>query len=235
MAEELASKTPGSKFSRWTRNQLGSFTKQRIRSSNKDPRKPGTDGHTQGTAGPANGPSHTNLPPAVSSQLPASILQPATTDPIDKLSKASHKDSSQVALVEGRISELWNDAYNDLRVKEKSLVNDYEATLSGSLTTMIGSSVVLSGKRIERQNQMQTILKSKVAEVEKEMWELKFGSVDVPVKDLQKPVVATIEWVKSYIDTAVGTNPYASIAWAGVSLLLPVSTFPFNITNFYSW
>ena len=43
------------------------------------------------------------------------------------------------------------------------------------------------------------------------------------------PVVGTIRWANDYISNALSANPYASLAWAGVSLLLPVSSFDLEV------
>lgn len=132
----------------------------------------------------------------------------------------SHKVSSQATPL--IISELWNQAYDDLKAKEENLARDYEATLSTNLVT-VGSSEVLSGLKMERKKQMETLLKRKIEEVNQDSWKLRFGGEEIPVKDLVEPVVGVIDWANEYISDAVSVNPYASIAWAGVGLLLPVS------------
>jgi hypothetical protein len=121
------------------------------------------------------------------------------------------------------IDELWNDAYDELRGQEGNLMKDYEATLCSDLATMVGSTVILSGSKVERKAQMITLLSRKVAEVKKNTWKLRFGDHDVQLKDLAQPVVDIIQWTDEHISGALSANPYASIAWAGVSLLLPVS------------
>jgi hypothetical protein len=76
---------------------------------------------------------------------------------------------------------------------------------------------------------MNIILKAKVDEVNKNVWKLKFGGKDVPVKDLMQPVAGTIDWANDYTSDALSANPYESLAWAGVSLLLPVSSFDLEV------
>jgi len=147
------------------------------------------------------------------------------TGPINETIEPSSKLPSQVAPVRP-IHELWDQAYDDLRAKEENLVKDYEATLSGNLKTIVGSTTALSGFRIRREDQMKMVLKEKIEEVKKNTWKLKFSGKEVPVKDLIEPVFGIIDWANNYIGNAVSANPYASIAWAGVSLLLPVSLVP---------
>jgi hypothetical protein len=76
---------------------------------------------------------------------------------------------------------------------------------------------------MERKDQMAVFLNKKVEEVKNNTWKLKFGGQDIPLKDLARPVVGIIEWADDYISGALSTNPYSSIAWSGISLLLPVS------------
>lgn len=89
---------------------------------------------------------------------------------------------------------------------------------------MIGAkAVTLSGSKEERKDQMATLLARKIAEVKMNTWRLKFGAQDIPLKDLAQPVVGIIQWADDYIAGALSASPYASLAWGGVSLLLPVS------------
>jgi hypothetical protein len=124
------------------------------------------------------------------------------------------------------VHELWDQAYEELRKQEDKLIKDYEAVLTGDLAIMIGSmAVMLSGSKEERKDQMATLLTRKIEEVKKNTWKLKFGGQDIPLKDLAQPVVGIIQWADDYISGALSSNPYASLAWGGVSLLLPVSHF----------
>ncbi|KAG7294228.1 hypothetical protein NEMBOFW57_004298 [Staphylotrichum longicolle] len=60
-------------------------------------------------------------------------------------------------------------------------------------------------------------------EISRETWRLRFGTTEIMVKDLAQPVSGIITRVNGYINSALASNPYASLAWAGVTLLLPLS------------
>jgi hypothetical protein len=134
------------------------------------------------------------------------------------------------------ISELWNEAYEDLRTKEKILVVQYEETLSGRLKTIQAGSLiggltalvpvtVLSSSKIKRKDQMQTILEAMMEEANQKTWKLRFGSeYEISARDVMQPLVGAINGANDYITGVLSPNPYASLAWAGVSLLLPVCT-----------
>jgi hypothetical protein len=89
--------------------------------------------------------------------------------------------------------------------------------------TMITPTLMITGSKEERQQQMAALLARKVEEAKKKTWKLKFGGKEIPVKEVVESVVGIISWADDYISGALSTNPYASVAWGGVSLLLPVS------------
>ncbi|KAG7291992.1 hypothetical protein NEMBOFW57_002022 [Staphylotrichum longicolle] len=59
-------------------------------------------------------------------------------------------------------------------------------------------------------------------EVNSKAWKLRFGSTEVLVKDSLQPVLGIISRVNDYVACTLGPTPSASMAWAGISLLLPV-------------
>ncbi|KUJ09733.1 uncharacterized protein LY89DRAFT_761415 [Mollisia scopiformis] len=91
---------------------------------------------------------------------------------------------------------------------------------------MVGFTVSFSGSKVERQEQMATLLERKIKKTKEETWKLNFNGKDIPVSDLAQPVVGIIQWADDYISGALSANPYASTAWAGVSLLLPLALNP---------
>jgi hypothetical protein len=177
--------------------------------------KPQAGGKSQA----GNEPPVTKLTAVSTSPLPVTNVGVSSkTRTSNEETGSSREDSSQANSVLGPIRELWNQAYDDLRAKEENLVKDYETALYGNLTN-----VVPSESNIGREDQMKTILETKLEEVQQNMWKLQFGASEVPIKDLVQPVVGIIDWANQYINAALNTNPYASLAWAGVGLLLPVS------------
>lgn len=72
-------------------------------------------------------------------------------------------------------------------------------------------------------DRMQTILKYQMDEVNSNTWNLKFRSTEVEVRDLVQPILGAVNLVNRYITDATSVSPCASLAWAGISLLLPVS------------
>lgn len=118
------------------------------------------------------------------------------------------------------IRELWNVAYENLREEDNALIAAYETKLQGSVVAGLGETLKQTTNIRER---MSAILQSKMNEVNKNIIKLKLGSTEVKMRDAAQLVLDVVGSANSYITQAVSANPYASIAWAGVSFLLPVS------------
>jgi len=95
----------------------------------------------------------------------------------------------------GPISELWDEAYEELRTQDKELVENYEEYLRSDLAIMISSTVPLFGAKVERERQMRILLEKKIQQVKESTLKFKFGGEDILVKDLAKPVVGLIRFV----------------------------------------
>ena len=129
-------------------------------------------------------------------------------------------------LISRPIVELWDEAYDELSRKDKSLVADYEALLFKSLDGPAAPSATVSSEigRIQRREQMKVLLKRRIKEIEEGEWKLKYKGHELAVKDLVEPVVGVLDFAQTYVGTALESSPYGSLAWAGVCVLLPVST-----------
>ncbi|KAL6690781.1 ankyrin repeat-containing domain protein [Trichoderma pleuroticola] len=119
------------------------------------------------------------------------------------------------------IRELWNVAYEKLREEEGALVAEYEARLQGSVVAGLGETVKL---RSNTREWMGAILQSKMNEVNKNTTKFNIGGTNVEMRDVAQLVLNVVGAANSYISQAVSANPSASIAWAGVSFLLPLFT-----------
>lgn len=123
------------------------------------------------------------------------------------------------------IAELWNHAYEQLREKEPKLIEKYETEISLHVSTIVGRTVAISGlSKVPRREQMALLVKQKLEEDEAGKWRIPLGDDRIAIRDLAGYVVSIVDWGKDFVGTALESSPYGSIAWAGVCLLLPVST-----------
>ena len=129
-----------------------------------------------------------------------------------------HSDD-EVATGDVKKSEdLWVHAYEALKLREPDLVAAYErhlAQLAPTVTNSVHPS--LSPELIE------TIAKSKLQDREADQWVVHLGEQPVNVRVQGEKVIKFILWSNDIISQAVSTQPYAALAWSGVSILLPVS------------
>jgi hypothetical protein len=123
------------------------------------------------------------------------------------------------------IAELWDEAFEKLKNDEKDLVQDYQRVLNRdkSLTSVFGSTSLLTGFKAPRKLQMRAVLQRKIDDVKSTEWKLKFKGHELAVKQLVEPVTSIVEWAEDCVGQALEASVYESLAWFGVCLLLPVS------------
>lgn len=139
--------------------------------------------------------------------------------PVGQLLNSSHTLTSH-RIDNAPIQDLWNIAYEKLREEDNELIKKYEMKLQGNMVAGLGSTL---GSNASMRDRMQMILENKMNEVNSNTWKLKFRSSEVEVRDLVQPILGIVSLVNEYITDAVSVSSYASFAWVGISLLLPVS------------
>ncbi|ETR98546.1 ankyrin, partial [Trichoderma reesei RUT C-30] len=119
------------------------------------------------------------------------------------------------------IRHLWNLAYEKLRKEDGRLIDDYEAKIRNSLSAGVSCTI---GSNVSMRDRMENILRNKMKEVNDNAWKIRFGTSEVQFKDVADNILGVINWANEYITNALKPNPCASMAWAGVSLLLPAAS-----------
>ena len=113
--------------------------------------------------------------------------------------------------------DLWEHAYSNLKKRDPKLVLSFEKhIISGHISSMTATDPSLSAELI------QTIAESKLTEQEANRWTIHFGGQSIKVREQWDNIIKFIFWAKDSISAAVGAQPYAALAWASVSILLPV-------------
>ncbi|KAL7905425.1 ankyrin repeat-containing domain protein [Trichoderma velutinum] len=173
-------------------------------------------------------------PTAVNTKLPDSILLRSSYPYTQKEMSWPMQYSPQPApgISSSRLTDcdqgtpiryLWNSAYDALREEDGNLIKKYEAKLRGNLTAGLGSTM---GQNLGRRDWMHAILKCKMDEVEKSRWKLNYGESEIVLNDIAQSISKVINSANQFITAAVSSNPSASLAWAGVSVLLPLFSNP---------
>ncbi|KAH8752747.1 hypothetical protein F5883DRAFT_388899, partial [Diaporthe sp. PMI_573] len=133
---------------------------------------------------------------------------------------------------------LWNRAYEALREDDAQLLGRYEKLLSRELAEHAASQDIPGESDLDRaENYIKTDPDTRRAQLkkitdqgmhradEKQTRYTIFGHEFV-LKDQVAQAAQFIKAVKGLVDEAVKVSPEASLAWAGVCVLLPVLTSP---------
>lgn len=122
-------------------------------------------------------------------------------------------------------SEVWNEAYDDLRKDEPGLVDAYERILSGQLannapaTEVEGCPENIFNSIAGRKEQLKRLIEEGQARTEK----------SATVKGKINDVIEPFNHLRSVISLAVKNDPVASIAWIGITTVLDVCAHDFSL------
>lgn len=193
---------------------LKSKLKRHFHGSAPDAGPPETKDATHGTITVQEIVVHSKLEDNKEASPPVPSLPDETLTPVVAEQRLAASASDNTSIV-----DLWDSAYEKLREDEPT-VEEYEEKLRVDLG--VGRDSKLGTDTGGRRELMGMILQRKMDEVNSKAWKLRFGNTEVLVKDSVQPVLGIISRVNDYVACTLGPTPSASIAWAGISLLLPV-------------
>lgn len=172
-------------------------------------RKAGMGGNSQDLS-PAAGQHETTTmqPPG---QVVSPALQPAKSIPASQT--ASEVNPRQAS----DDFDPWSRAYEILRTREPDLTRDYEK----HLTSLQSDAATIPGPF--NSQSIESIVKKLLDDREKKQWRVSLAGKDINVRDQCERLVKFVLWVDPVVKNAVSAQPYAALAWSGVSLLLPVN------------
>ncbi|KAK3334654.1 hypothetical protein B0H65DRAFT_561698 [Neurospora tetraspora] len=141
-------------------------------------------------------------PPNPTPASPAPTLRPATTS--DTASSPSHD------------VDPWGQAYKIFREREPELMADYAkhlASVQGDPPASIDLSVPRS---------VESIVTQLLEDREKKQWQVSLLGRDIKIREQAEKLAKFLLWSDPIVKDALSAQPYAALAWTGVSLLLPV-------------
>ena len=146
-------------------------------------------------------------------------LKPTITTGQERhLPLTQHGYSKDVIAIEDvkNSKDLWLQAYEALELREPDLVAAYKRRLAPTSTNPADPS--LSPELIE------TIINSNLQDREADQWVVNLGRKPVKVREQGEKIIKFILWSNDIVSQALSAQPYAALAWSGVSILLPVSS-----------
>ncbi|KAK1764670.1 hypothetical protein QBC33DRAFT_546789 [Phialemonium atrogriseum] len=167
------------------------------------------------TAAPASGPVKTSpittttaqpspeqaapLAPNPASASPISVPQPTVSD------TPSTSDDA----------DLWTMAYELAQEREPELMADYNKHLQGNTT---------ASANLSNREWVKSIVNELLEDRKEKQWRVSIRGKEVTVQEQVQKLAEFIRWSDPIIREAVSTQPYAALAWSGVSLFLPLLT-----------
>ena len=112
-------------------------------------------------------------------------------------------------------TDPWTRAYDMLRGRQPELMEDYMKHLA---SVQDGA----AGGDLSTARSVESIMKKLLEDREKKQWQVSLLGKDVKVREQVEKLAKFLLWSDPFVKTAVSAQPYAALAWSGVSLLLPV-------------
>ncbi|KAH7311384.1 hypothetical protein B0I35DRAFT_63761 [Stachybotrys elegans] len=145
--------------------------------------------------------------------------QPQRSEPLQLESASQNQAVSPLPEQTIRLQcRIWNNAYDELKSDEASIVDAYERILSGQLTSGVTATEVegYPGNAMEtasaRQDRMRKLIEDGQIKTEK------VATIKGKIKDVLEP----FNQLRSVIALAVKSEPTASTAWGGITAILDV-------------
>jgi hypothetical protein len=153
----------------------------------------------------------------ITANLPLQQAVPSNAQPLNSLSTPLFSvplstQPSGLTLV-GNGVDLWTRAYEIFQEQEPELIIEYKKHLGDTAT-----SADLSNRQA-----IETILEKLLKDREKKQWEVPFLGHDIRIRKQVERLTNFLIWSDKYVKHATSAQPYAALAWSGVSLLLPAS------------
>ncbi|KAI3330634.1 hypothetical protein F4824DRAFT_332041 [Ustulina deusta] len=110
-------------------------------------------------------------------------------------------------------SDIWADAYEKFAEREPGLAADYKTHLA-----------TVSRVDFSNPNWAKSIVEQLQKNRENKQWHVTFHSKDIKFRTQAERLAKVLLWCNGIVKDALSAQPYAALAWSGVSILLPLLT-----------
>lgn len=119
---------------------------------------------------------------------------------------------------------LWPRAYDQVRQENKTLVEEYEKLLAKHLDKESGSDNTSNHEPTNNPTKMARLTEQGLEELTNSRVKYTIFGNDFVLMDQAGQLSSTLVGFKDYVAEALKASPEASMAWAGVALVLPLVT-----------
>ncbi|KAK4697268.1 hypothetical protein P7C71_g791, partial [Lecanoromycetidae sp. Uapishka_2] len=125
---------------------------------------------------------------------------------------------------EGQPRDLWDRAYTSLLedMTSRKYIEAYEQILKSKLEKEDTAEGSESWTGNSREQQLGFLVQKTLKKVDDARWKFQVGERTVVIKAQIDRIVKAVLFAKDFVSSAAGTDPHAALAWAGVSVLLPL-------------
>ncbi|KAF5989890.1 hypothetical protein FBULB1_515 [Fusarium bulbicola] len=164
-----------------------------------------------------------NTRPSYVATMGASRISPPVPALEDASAPQQAPDEELLAPTESHnsIRQLWAVAYKSLRDEEDSPVQVFEDQIRCNMPEIADR----MSSDASTKDWMSNVVQTQMDQVKRDTLKLRFGNFEMEAQEVVKSVLAVVNWSKDYVSKALSSNPTASIAWGGVTLLLPVGQY----------
>ncbi|MCJ1423388.1 hypothetical protein MMC29_001271 [Sticta canariensis] len=118
---------------------------------------------------------------------------------------------------EKQSKNLWMLAFEALKLRDPELVTAYECHLASADPSHTVSAFTSPSPEL-----IKAIIKERLEHREANRLVVHLGTRPIKVREQGEKIIKFILWSNSFISAAVSVQPYAALAWSGVSILLPL-------------
>lgn len=111
----------------------------------------------------------------------------------------------------------WTRAYEMFQDREPELAADYKRHLASLQADTACSADLSSPKSVE------SIVKRLLEDRGKKEWQVSLLGKDIKIREQVERLAKVVLWSDEIVKSALSAQPYAALAWSGVSILIPVS------------
>ena len=113
--------------------------------------------------------------------------------------------------------DLWQSAYKALEARNPDLVTGYKLGLAAL------NDLQTDCAQISLPNLIKIVVDKGLQDREKKRLVIHLGEKPIKLREQGEKVIRFILWSNKFISAAASAQPYAALAWSGVSILFPVS------------
>ncbi|CEJ93587.1 hypothetical protein VHEMI09165 [[Torrubiella] hemipterigena] len=154
----------------------------------------------------------------------ASSAHSAVSTPVENSIPTENAPEIAATVPDGPPVSLWPRAYDQVRKENKTLVEEYEKLLAKHLDKDSGSESTSNSVLGNSPEKMALITEQGLEELTNSRIKYTLFGNDFVLMDQAGQLSSTLVGFKDYVAEAFKASPEASMAWAGVALVLPLVT-----------